>query len=208
MQNDPKALEIIRFLDQKPRIDELESYLKKTREYYKSNLPYLIQTSNILKQLSSWMKKNLSTIYSNNLFKFIVRLYQLMGFGLNADVTEYYRSHERALSRDPKFLSKSYLEGFDLSKQTSDNLVDNPLLEFNLFHFALSIINQVVSQEDAMKYKPTILVLVGFISIYSYDRNFFFEGISNFFNRECSDYFKEGKVLQDFDKYHKTLGSL
>lgn len=169
MQNDPKAEEIIRYLETHPEIDKLESYLKSTRDHYKKNLPYLIQSSNILKMLSSWMKKNLNTIYSNNLFKFIVRLYQLMGFGLNADVTEYYRSHERALSRDPKFLSKSYLEGFDVTKQTHDNLVDNPLLDFNLFHYALSIINQVAAEKDAMKYKSTILVLVGFISIYCYD---------------------------------------
>jgi len=36
-----------------------------------------------------------------------------MGFGYNADISEYYRSHERALNKDPKFLSKSYLEGYD-----------------------------------------------------------------------------------------------
>lgn len=29
-----------------------------------------------------------------------------MGFGYNADIAEYYRCHERALNKDPKFLSK------------------------------------------------------------------------------------------------------
>lgn len=171
MQEDPKAKEIIAFLEKQPKIQELEQYLKGVRDHYRRNLPFLIQESDILKQLATWLKTKLNTKYSNNLFKFIVRLYQLMGFGYNSDVSEYYRSHERALSKDPKFLSKSYLEGYDTSTHSKENLVDNPLLDFNLLHYSLSVLNTIMVQEDIQKFKPTILVMIGFISIYCYDKN-------------------------------------
>jgi len=169
MQKDPKGIEIIALLDSKPTLEELEEFFRVLREFYKKNLPFLIQQSDILHQISAWLKSNLSTPYNNNIFKFVVRLYQLMGFSMNADIGEYYRSHERALARDPKFLSKTYLEGYDSGNNSSDNLVDNPLLIFNLLHLSLSIVSQITKQADIEKYKPTVLILVGFISIHSYD---------------------------------------
>lgn len=84
------------------------------------------------------------------------------------DVSEYYRSHEKALARDPKFLSKSYLLGFE-DQSSTEKLVDNPLLIFNLLHIAMSVIKQVVEKPGMNAYKPTLLVLLGFVSINCYD---------------------------------------
>jgi hypothetical protein len=75
MQEDPKAIEIINYLETQPKIQDLEDYLRTVREHYRKNLPYLIQESDILKRISTWLKTKLNTKYSNNLFKFIVRLY-------------------------------------------------------------------------------------------------------------------------------------
>lgn len=75
MQKDPKGSEIIEFLEKQPKVQDLEIFLKSVREHYKSNLTFLIQESDILKQLAEWLKTKLNTKYSNNIFKFIVRLY-------------------------------------------------------------------------------------------------------------------------------------
>jgi hypothetical protein len=52
MQKDPKGSEIIEFLEKQPKVQDLEIFLKSVREHYKSNLTFLIQESDILKQLA------------------------------------------------------------------------------------------------------------------------------------------------------------
>ena len=94
-----------------------------------------------------------------------------MGFSMTCDISEYYRSHEKALARDPKFLSKTFLEteNSGIKKSKIDELIDNPLLSFSLLHHALSCVDYFIKNESLDKCKPMILTLLGFISINCYD---------------------------------------
>jgi hypothetical protein len=82
---------------------------------------------------------------------------------------EYYRCHEKVFNKDPKFLSKSYLQGYDTSTKSKELLVDNPLLNFNVLHVILSIVSNLSKCDELKTYKPSILIFTGLISIYCYD---------------------------------------
>jgi hypothetical protein len=82
---------------------------------------------------------------------------------------EYYRCHEKVFNKDPKFLSKSYLQGYDTSAKSKELLVDNPLLNFNVLHVILSIVANLSKCDELKTYKPSILIFTGLISIYCYD---------------------------------------
>ena len=64
---------------------------------------------------------------------FIVDFYELIGLNYHFDFSEYFRTVEKALSADPKFLSTKFL-----SKKINTQLT-NPLLRIELINYSVSL---------------------------------------------------------------------
>ena len=164
-----RADELRQLLQSQPDKNLLEARLSDIREAYSKNLSALIQNTEIISVVSEWLKSNINSPLSSSLLKFLIRLYELMGFSRNSDINEYYRCHERIFNKDPKFLSKGYLEGYDLGAKSKDALVDNPLLNFTALHITLTVIADISKSPEVKKFKPTILILTSLLSLYCYD---------------------------------------
>lgn len=167
----PKTNELLELLNSSVEKTQIEAKLHEFRQHYTQNLTALIQNTDMIAQVSEWLKSNINSPLCSTLFKFIIRLYETMGFNRFSDINEYYRCHERIFNRDPKFLSKAYLEGYDLSGKSKELLIDNPLLNFTALHVTLSVVANLVKNPDIKKYKPTIHILTTLISLYCYDSN-------------------------------------
>ena len=132
-EEDPKFNELQEFLKQTSDPKELETYLNNLRQYYQHDRLGLIHSNKLIPYLSSFLIKfNGSMQITITILKFIIRIFELIGFTYTSDLKEYYRCHEKIFNQDPKFLSKSKLLGFDEKTNENSNLIDNPLLNFEL----------------------------------------------------------------------------
>lgn len=187
-----KTEELMKLLATSTDKKAVENKLGEIRHYYQNNMSELVQKSTIIPQVAEWLKANINSAHCFSLFKFIIRLYELMGFKRNSDINEYFRCHEKVFNKDPKFVSKSYLEGYDPASKNKDVLIDNPLLDFTVFHVSLTVITSFSKSADIKKFGPTIYVLTNLISLYCYDSKFSL-------SRSCADNFATREDLEDLD---------
>jgi hypothetical protein len=197
----PKPEELITILSTSQDKKQVEDKIKEIHQFYSKNLSALIQQSDMIPTLAEWLKTNINSTYCSSIFKFIIRLYELMGFNRLSDINEYYRCHEKVFNKDPKFLSKSYLEGYDPNSKSKELLIDNPLLNFTTLHLALSVLSNLSKSAEVKKFKPTILILTTLISMYCYDSRFCL-------NRKRPDYFEKGEDTQDADSSYSEPKSV
>jgi hypothetical protein len=118
------------------------------------------------------------------LLKFIIRMYELIGFNYTSDLKgtsfyqkfkisdqnsfcnhltntstiEYYRCHEKIFNQDPKFLSKSKLQGYKENDNENQYFIDNPLLNFELMQLSLTTIIHVLKKGQIKEYKALLLL--------------------------------------------------
>lgn len=128
-EDDPKVKELMDFLATNTSPENLDQYLSNLRTHYQHEKLGLIHSNKLIPALSHFLTKfNGSMSTTITLLKFIIRMYELIGFNYTSDLKEYYRCHEKIFNQDPKFLSKSKLQGYDeANAQQNQNFIDNPL---------------------------------------------------------------------------------
>jgi hypothetical protein len=80
---------------------------------------------------------------------------------------DYYKTSEKEDEKDPKTLEKSMLEGFENDKEP---LIDNPLLNFDMIHITLSLLDNMINKKMHLTHKPLLTLILPIVSIYSVDR--------------------------------------
>ena len=88
-----------------------------------------------------------------SLLKFIIRMYELIGFSFTSDQKEYYRCHEKIFNADPKFVTKTKIQCYDDNNKNNENFLDNPLLNFELMQLSLTTIIHVLKKNQIKEYK-------------------------------------------------------
>ena len=105
-----------------------------------------------------------------SLLKFIIRMYELIGFSFTSDQKEYYRCHEKIFNADPKFVTKTKIQCYDDNNKNNENFLDNPLLNFELMQLSLTTIIHVLKKNQIKEYKALQQLYLNILSIYSYDK--------------------------------------
>jgi hypothetical protein len=64
----------------------LDEKLNQLRQYYLANIDVLIQSNEIIPMLAEWLAANMNSPLCTSLIKFVIRLYELMGFNRYSDI--------------------------------------------------------------------------------------------------------------------------
>lgn len=147
----------------------MEQNLKETVQQYSKQPELLLrQLSEIFSKCCKWLKENSVSKKLPTLFRFLIYLFELIGFQVEFNYFEYYKISDKPDDSDPAKLEKGNLEGFENDKE---NRLENPLLNFDIFHLAISIFNSIISKNQISNYKPHLVVLLPLFAIYAIDSN-------------------------------------
>lgn len=113
-----------------------------------------------------WLKENPISKKVPSFFRFVIYIYEIIGFQVEFNIQEYYKTSNKLDENDPTKLEKQNLEGFDNDKE---NRLENPLLNFEIFHLAISIFNSILTKNQVNAFKSHLVVLLPIFSIYSMD---------------------------------------
>lgn len=145
----------------------MEQNLKETVQQYSKQPELLLrQLSEIFSKCCKWLKENSVSKKLPTLFRFLIYLFELIGFQVEFNVFEYYKISDKPDDSDPAKLEKGNLEGFENDKE---NRLENPLLNFDIFHLAISIFNSIISKNQISSYKPHLVVLLPLFAVYASD---------------------------------------
>lgn len=170
-EEDPEVKKLMEFLKTVKNPEILDQYLSELRQHYQNAKLGLIHSNKLIPELSTYLTKFNGPMHITiTLLKFIIRMYELIGFNYTSDLKEYYRCHEKIFNQDPKFLSKSKLQGYKENDNENQYFIDNPLLNFELMQLSLTTIIHVLKKGQIKEYKALLLLYLNILSIYSYDK--------------------------------------
>lgn len=132
------------------------------------------QLGEILMKCCKWLKENPISKKVPSLFRFVIYIYEIIGFQVEFNIQEYYKTSTKLEEADPSKLEKQNLEGFENDKE---NRLENPLLNFDIFHLAISIFNSIVTKNQVTAFKSHLIVLLPIFSLYATDSIVFFWGL-------------------------------
>ena len=127
--------------------------------------------SEIFSRGCKWLKENPISKKVPSFFRFVIYIYEIIGFQVDFNIHEYYKTSNKFDETDPSKLEKQNLEGFENDKE---NRLENPLLNFEIFHLAISIFNSIITKNQTNAFKSHLVVLLPIFSIYSSDSIFFY----------------------------------
>jgi hypothetical protein len=154
--------------NQNASFDEVEKATKTVLASYKANIDKLsLDITKFGSKIAVWIKENYSSKFLPYAFKLIINLYELLGFLLEFNLQDYYKTSDKEDEKDPKELEKSLLEGFDDDK---DNIIGNPLLSSDIIQIVLSLLDTMVHKKMHITHKTLLTVVLPIISLFSVDK--------------------------------------
>ena len=143
--------------------------LKEVAQNYSKQKDLLLKhLGEILIRCCKWLKENPISKKVPSLFRFVIYIYEIIGFQVEFNIQEYYKTSVKGDESDPSKLEKQNLEGFENDKE---NRLENPLLSFDIFHLAISIFNSIITKNQVNSFKSHLIVLLPIFSIYATDSN-------------------------------------
>lgn len=151
-------------------MQELENILREAAQNYSKQKDLLLKhLPEIFTRGGKWLKENPISKKVPSFFRFIIYIYEIIGFQVEFNIQEYYKTSNKLDENDPSKLEKQNLEGFENDKE---NRLENPLLNFEIFHLAISIFNSIITKNQVNSFKSHLVVLLPIFSIYAMDSTF------------------------------------